>query len=107
MKTNEKNKARNLKNGDWYWINRKILNIYGQKLKASGIAVYNILASYANSKNQGCFPTQKVIAELIGMSKRTVIRRIRQLQELDLLNVEKRRGRNFYRLLRPQVTNKT
>jgi cell division protein FtsI/penicillin-binding protein 2 len=44
---------------------------------------------------------------LIGMSKRTVIRRIRQLQELGLLGVEKRRGRCLYRLLKPEVTKRT
>lgn len=107
MPNNYESKIRDLRNGNWYWINKKVLQLYSRRLKASGIAVYNVLASYVNSRNQGCFPTQKVIAELIGMSKRTVIRRIRQLQELGLLNIEKRRGRNFYRLLRPYVTNKT
>jgi DNA-binding Lrp family transcriptional regulator len=107
MTSNEKNEIRRLKNGDWYWINRRILNIHGQKLKASGLAVYNALASYANFKNQACFPTQKAIAELIGMSKRTVIRRIRELQELGLIGVEKKGNRSVYHLLRPKVPKET
>jgi len=101
---NEKNEIRRLKNGGWFWINKKVLQLFSRSLKASGLAVYNALASFANSKNQACFPTQKTIAELIGMSKRTVIRRVRELQELGLLGVEKRRGRCLYRLLKPKVT---
>jgi biotin operon repressor len=104
MEPRENKNARSLKNGNWYWIDRRILRLYGQSLKTSGIAVYNALASYANFKNQACFPTQKTIAELIGMSKRTVIRRIRQLKKLGLLSVEKKRGRCLYRLLKPKVT---
>jgi DNA-binding MarR family transcriptional regulator len=94
-------------NGGWFWINKKVLQLFSRSLKSSGLAVYNVLASFANSKNQTCFPTQKTIAELIGMSKRTVIRRIRQLKELGLLSVEKKRGRCFYRLLRPKVPKET
>jgi len=62
---NEKNEIRRLKNGGWYWINKRVLRLSGRGLKASGIVVYNALASYANSKNKACFPTQKTIAELI------------------------------------------
>jgi len=107
MTSNEKNEIRHIKNGDWFWINKKVLQLFSRSLKSSGLAVYNVLASFANSKSQACFPTQKTIAELIGMSKRTVIRRIRELQELGLLAVEKRRGRCLYRLLKPEVTKGT
>ncbi|HUU50574.1 MAG TPA: helix-turn-helix domain-containing protein [Nitrospinota bacterium] len=107
MTSNEKNEIRHIKNGDWFWINKKVLQLFSRSLKSSGLAVYNVLASFANSKSQACFPTQKTIAELIGMSKRTVIRRIRELQEFGLLAVEKRRGRCLYRLLKPEVTKGT
>lgn len=107
MEPRKNKNARSLKNGNWYWIDRRILRLYGQRLKTSGIAAYNALASYTNSKNQACFPTQKTIAELIGMSKRTVIRRIRQLKELGLIGVEKKGNRSVYHLLRPKVTKET
>jgi len=104
MNNNEKTEIRHIRNGGWFWINKKVLQLFSRSLKSSGLAVYNVLASFANSKSQACFPTQKTIAELIGMSKRTVIRRIRQLKELGLLSVEKKRGRCLYRLLKPKVT---
>src|SRR4030043_2240826 len=93
-------KIRDLRNGGWYWINRHIINQYGKLLRASGLAVYNVLASYANSKSQTCFPTQKSIAGHLGLSIRTVNRKIRLLKDFKLIKIKKKRGRCFYFLLR-------
>jgi DNA-binding MarR family transcriptional regulator len=94
---------RDIRGGDWYWINKAILYRYGRKLKASGIAVYSALALFANSKSQSCFPTQRAIGELIGMSKKTVIRKIRLLEELGLIKVGKGRRNFVYQLLDLEV----
>jgi DNA-binding transcriptional ArsR family regulator len=107
MPGEQKFEIRDLRNGDWYWIDRVILHSYGQKLKASGIAVYNALASFANFKTQTCFPTQEVIAQLIGLSPRTVRRKVRLLIELGLIKVERKRGSAIYYLLRPDRTKET
>lgn len=98
---------RDFRKGDWYWIDREILRRYGKELKASGLAIYNILASYANLSTQACFPTQATMAKIIGISKRTVIRKIKLLKSLDLIRVKKRKGRCVYYLLEPKVTKKT
>jgi hypothetical protein len=93
-------KIRDLRNGGWYWINRHIINQYGKLLRTSGLAVYNVLASYANSNSQTCFPTQKSIAGHLGLSVRTVNRKIRLLKDFKLIKVKKIRGRCFYFLLK-------
>ena len=97
---NEKNEIRRLKNGAWFWINKKVLQLFSRSLKASGLAVYNALASYANFRNQTCFPTQKSIAGHLGLSVRTVNRKIRLLKDFKLIKFKKIRGRCFYTLLR-------
>ena len=97
---NEKNEIRRLKNGGWFWINKKVLQLFSRSLKASGLAVYNALASYANFKNQTCFPTQRSIARHLGLSVRTVNRKIRLLKDFKLIKFKKIRGRCFYTLLR-------
>lgn len=102
----EKIELRDLRNGDWYWIHKAILRNYGKKLRASGITVYNALASFANSKTQTCFPTQKAIAEVIGLSRRMVMRKIKLLRELGLIKAERRKGSNLYYLLKLQVTDR-
>lgn len=102
-----KSDIRDFRNGNWYWIDREILRRYGKKLKASGLAIYNILASYANLSTQSCFPTQATMAKIIGISKRTVIRKIKLLKNLGLIRVKKRKDRCVYYLLEPTVTKKT
>ena len=99
--------VRDMRDGNWYWINRAVLHIYGPKLKASGIAVYNALASFANFKTQTCFPTQKALAELTGMSRRTVSRKIKLLKELGLIKVERKKGSCIYHILKVDVPNGT
>jgi len=99
--------VRDMRDGNWYWINRAVLHIYGPKLKASGIAVYNALASFANFKTQSCFPTQKALAELTGMSRRTVSRKIKLLKELGLIKVERKKGSCIYHILKVDVPNGT
>ena len=103
MPNGRENKIRNLRNGHWYWINRAVLKRYGRILKSSGLAVYNILASYANSKTQTCFPTQKTIADRIGLCRETVNRKVKLLRENRLVRVKQVKGRCLYYLLKPDV----
>ena len=98
----EKIEIRSIKRGKWYWIDKGILSNYASELKSSGLAVYNVLAYYANSKSQSCFPTQKTMAELIGLSRRTVSRKIRLLKDKRLIAIERMNGRFKYFLLFPK-----
>lgn len=103
-KPDEKDGTRNLNGGDWYWINRAFLLSYGRALKPSGIAVYNVLASFANSRTQSCFPTHRTIAKIAGTSKRTVSEKIRHLESLKLIRRQRQEGQSIYHLLAcPQV----
>jgi DNA-binding MarR family transcriptional regulator len=105
---NEKreNEIRSLGDKNWYWVSKPVINHYGRILRSSGIGVYNVLASYANSKSQTCFPTQKTIADRIGLSRKTVNRKVRILKDLKLVRVRKTRGRCIYFLLKPYAPNK-
>jgi DNA-binding Lrp family transcriptional regulator len=103
MDKNTKNKLRSIEKPGWYWIDREIITVYGRRLRSSGIAVYNALASYANQKTQTCFPSQQSIAELLGLSRMTVNRKIKQLKELGLLDIMKLKSHCSYFLLRPDV----
>ncbi|NVN97541.1 helix-turn-helix domain-containing protein [Candidatus Nomurabacteria bacterium] len=92
-------KARSLGGGYWYWIDKDILHIHGRKLKATGIAVYNVLAAFSNSKTQKCFPSHARIARTCGVSNRSVVRKIKQLEELGLIQVERKGKARTYCLL--------
>ena len=99
------NEIRSPSDKNWYWVSKSVLNQYGRILRSSGIAVYSVLASYANSKSQTCFPTQKTIADRIGLSRKTVNRKVRILKDLKLVRVRKTKGRCIYFLLKPYAPN--
>ena len=97
--SDEKIKVRDLRNGDWYWINKVLLDEYGEKLKPIGIAIYNCLAAHANQEGF-CFPSHKHIANKIGASISSVQRGIRELIKLNLVRKGRQRYHNLYYLLK-------
>jgi biotin operon repressor len=91
---------RDLRNGDWYWIHKAVINDYVQKIGATGVIVYSFLASLANNR-QSCFPSQKYIADKLGYSRATVNRAMKRLEDNGLTRTEKRsRYHCVYHLLK-------
>jgi biotin operon repressor len=89
MQNGRKNEIRDLRNGDWYWIPKKVIREYLPLIGSTGIAVYNFLASLAD-KSQTCFPSQKYIARRLGFSRATISRTLKRLQAAGLIRVDKR-----------------
>jgi len=102
MAKKAKNKVRDLRNGNWYWISKRIIKEYSKKVGAVGILVYNFLASLADD-NQSCFPSQKYIAECLGYSRATINRAVKTLEKNGLLKIKKRdRYHLIYYLCEPR-----
>jgi len=97
--SDDKIKVRDLRNGDWFWISKVLLDEYGSKIKPIGIAIYNCLAEHANQEGF-CFPSHKLIADRIGSSVSSVQRGIRQMIKLGLINKKRRKFSNVYYLLK-------
>ena len=97
--SDEKIKVRDLRNGDWYWVSKALLEEYGDRLKPIGIAIYNCLAAHANQEGF-CFPSHKHIAKRIGASISSVQRGIRQLIKLQIIRKSRQRYHNVYFLLK-------
>ena len=95
----EKAKVRDLRNGDWYWVSKVLLDEYGSKIQPIGIAIYNCLAEHANQEGF-CFPSHKYIADKIGSSISSVQRGIRQMIKLGLISKKRKRLHNVYYLLK-------
>jgi len=92
-------KVRDLRNGDWYWISKTVIDHYGATIKPIGIALYNCLAKHANQASF-CFPSQAFIAKEIGSSVASVKRSIDQLIRLELISKERKKYCNIYYLLK-------
>ena len=97
-------RERRIYSGEWFWLHKAILSKYIRKLGASGFLVYSTLAFFADSRTQSCFPTQKILAELTGLSRRTIMRKLKLLEGLGLIRKEKKKGRCIYWLLEPDGT---
>jgi biotin operon repressor len=89
MQNGAKNEIRDLRNGDWYWIHKKVIQEYASLIGLTGIAVYNFLASLAD-KVQSCFPSQKYIAERLGFSRATISRALKRLEAASLIRIDRR-----------------
>lgn len=83
--------TRRMRKGGWFWIDKAFIRAYGGTVGLSGVAVYNCLAFFANS-DQTCFPSQGYIARLLGCSRATVNKAIKNLAQNGLITVEKRAG---------------
>ncbi len=95
----EKIKVRDVRNGDWYWVSKVLLDEYGDQLKPIGIAIYNCLAAHANQEGF-CFPSHGYIAKKIGASISSVQRGIRELIKLEIIRKSRQRYHNVYYLLK-------
>jgi hypothetical protein len=89
----------------WAWFDKRIITRYGRQLGPHGIAVYMALTVHADGELQTCFPSYQTIARQINVSKPTVLKAIKLL--LTLLLIEKQAmqspagdpGPNLYTLL--------
>ncbi len=100
MEENKKNEIRDLRNGNWYWIDKVVIKNFTSKVGAVGIAVYSFLASLAD-RSQGCFPSQKYIADSLGYSRATVNKTLKLLEKNRLIRKDKRsRYHCVYKLLK-------
>ena len=97
--------VRNIGDSDWYWVPRVIFEEYTPKIGVIGLALYNAYSSYARDKGIA-FPSQKTLAEKLGLSIKTIIKYNRVLEANGLIRIERRKGRtNLVILLRIENMN--
>ena len=84
--------VRDIRDSDWYWVSRKVLEDYAPKIGVIGLALYSAYASFAREKGMA-FPSQETIAEILKISVPTLIKYNKVLEENGLIRIEKRKGR--------------
>jgi hypothetical protein len=81
----------------------------GKPAGAYGLAVYLVLAKYANYETELCWPSLATIAKESYVNRRTVIRTIARLAEVGVIEIQSRKrdngepDSNMYRLPRTKV----
>ena len=96
--------VRDLRNGDWFWINKIILE--HQVLSSSEKIIYACLAYFANSSSQKCYPSIPTLSEFSGLHEDTVRKSIKELEKYKFISVKREYGKNnIYSLLKLTYSN--
>jgi hypothetical protein len=96
-----------LKRAHFFSIDNDIIDVHAKTIGAIGIAIYTVLARYANRRTGECWPTIPRIARMLDLGRSTVKRYLHRLQKAGLISIEERwdeegdRTSNRYTLLAP------
>jgi biotin operon repressor len=104
---NQKIEVRDIGDSDWYWIPRVVFEEYTPKIGVIGLALYNAYSSYARDKGVA-FPSQRTLAEKLGLSIKTIIKYNRILEANGLIKIERKKGKgktNLITLLKVENVN--
>ena len=94
--------------GGHYRIDTQFLRgPWARQVGAYGLAVYNVLISYAGNDTHEAWPCHQTIADQLGCSRRTVIRSMAVLERHNIIRRSgrlkaKRQRSNLYTLLPPE-----
>jgi DNA-binding MarR family transcriptional regulator len=99
-----------LKRAHFFSIDNDIIDVHAKTIGAIGIAIYTVLARYANRKTGECWPAIARIQRTLNLGRSTVKRYLHRLEVAGLITVEERwdeegdRTSNRYTLLDPDPT---
>ena len=79
-------KIRDKRQKGWFYLDNDYLNGYARVLGISATGVYLSLCRHADN-NQFCFPSQKLIADELAISERTVRTAIKSLADYKIIAI--------------------
>jgi DNA-binding Lrp family transcriptional regulator len=92
----KRTEIRDNRSRDWFYLDNELLEVFGGKGKSDrgigvhALGVYMVLAKHANNETQQSKPSYQTIANLLGVSRNTVIAAIKTLEKAGLISVEQR-----------------
>jgi len=96
-----------LKPGHHFGLDNTLIDRHAKTIGAIGVAIYAVLARYANRKTGECWPTIGCIARQLDLGRSTVKVYLHRLEAVGLIEIEERyaaagdQDANRYRLLDP------
>ena len=85
--------------GNFFVIENSLIDRFGSKLKAPGLAVYAALKRHANSKSGEAYVGVEKIGAKLSLSKRSTYRYLQLLEELKLIRIVRMSERTIYYVL--------
>ena len=96
-----------LKRAHFFSIDNDIIDVYGPTIGAIGVAIYAVLARFANRTAGECWPSIERIARTLDLARSTVKVYLHKLKEVGLIDIIERQDQtgdptsNLYTLLDP------
>jgi DNA-binding MarR family transcriptional regulator len=96
-----------LKRAHFFSLDNDIIDVHAQTIGALGVAIYTVLARYANRTTGECWPAIGRIARTLQLARSTVKVYLRKLEEVGLITITERQdaagdpSSNRYTLLDP------
>jgi DNA-binding MarR family transcriptional regulator len=97
-----------LKRAHFFSIDNDIIDVHAKTIGAIGVAIYAVLARYANRKTGKCWPAIARIQRTLNLGRSTVKRYLHRLEAAGLITIMERRDEegdkssNLYTLLDPE-----
>lgn len=82
--------VRNLRTTHWFWMDRRVVTEMLQEMSDTSFAVYSILCCHSFNETQTCKLKLSTICTELGKSKSTVIRALKELDQLKLIKIVER-----------------
>lgn len=106
IKSGSSFEVRDHREREWFYIDNLFIE-YLKVLGTSTSCVYMCLSRHSGA-DQTCFPSIDLIADELGISKRTVIRGLQALEAHKMIKAYREKGRhNYYGLLNRRYWRKT
>jgi hypothetical protein len=80
-----------LKPAHFFSIDNDIIDVHAKTIGAIGVAVYAVLARYANRKTGECWPSIGKIGKLLDLARNTVKDALRKLEDVGLIMMQRLR----------------
>ena len=96
-----------LKRAHFFSLDNDIIDVHAKTIGALGVAIYAVLARYANRTTGECWPAISRIERLLGLARSTVKVYLRKLEAVGLITITERHEAagdltsNLYTLLDP------
>jgi len=85
--------------GGFLWVSNAVFDFFAKRLQSTTFMLYLALCRMANNSSQQCFPSQELLAEMIGIDERTVRRSMDELLSAKLISRKKVGRHHEYALL--------
>lgn len=91
--------VRSGRRANFFIIENSFIDHYAAKVGGSGMAVYSVLTRCANSETRETWISASKIAELVGIDRSTVYRKLKELEDLRLIRSMRTREKTIYVVL--------